>query len=495
MNMKKIGRVSMVFLVVLFVFGFNGSATALAATAPSLGTAATYGVLGSTYTNTVAGTTIAGDVGFTTGPAVASLGVHTNYGSAAPYSTAGIDQGSALASLNSQACTFTFAPGAIDLATDTTHGPIGIYTPGVYCVSGAASIGTGGITLSGSGTYIFRINGALTSVANSNVTLAGASACDVFWTPTAATTLGANSTFAGTDIDAAGITIGSTVTWLGRALAFGGTVTTTADMITVPTCAALPPPAPTLSTLHIVKQVVNNNSGTATASSFNLHVKLAGTDVAGSPAAGVASPGTSYSLSAGTYVVSEDANASYVQSFSGACNSSGSVILAAGDNVTCTITNNDIPPLPGVFTTLHVIKHVVNDNGGIASASAFTMHVKFSGTDVTGSPAVGTETPGTSYALTTGTYAVSENTNTLYTQSFSGDCDANGNVTFVSTGETKTCTITNNDIAAVVVPPVPHLPNTGFAPVSQSTPWNIIIPTGIFAILLAVYLARKKLAI
>jgi hypothetical protein len=82
------------------------------------------------------------------------------------------------------------------------------------------------------------MDGALTTAANSVVTLAGgASACDVFWTPTAATTLGANSTFVGTDIDASGITIGSTVTWEGRALAFGGTVSTDVDTITAPTCA------------------------------------------------------------------------------------------------------------------------------------------------------------------------------------------------------------------------------------------------------------------
>lgn len=235
-------------LVLVFALGLVGLINAIAATTPSLGSAASYGVLGSTYINGSA-TTISGDVGFTTGPSVAPLGVHTNYGSGAPYSTAGIDQGIALVNLNNQACTFTFAPGAIDLATDTTHGAIGVYTPGVYCTSGAASIGTAGIALSGAGTYIFRINGALTTVANSAVTLpGGASSCDVFWTPTAATTLGANSTFRGTIIDASGITIGANSLLTGRALAFGGTVMTDTDTITVPTCSApTPTPTPTLT--------------------------------------------------------------------------------------------------------------------------------------------------------------------------------------------------------------------------------------------------------
>src|SRR6185369_218449 len=215
--------------------------SALAATTPSLGAASSYGVLGSTYTNGST-TTVNGDVGFTTGPATAPLGVHPNYGSGAPYSTAGTDQNSALANLNSQACTFTFAPGVIDLATDTTHGTIGVYAPGVYCTTGAASIGTAGIALSGAGTYIFRINGALTSVANSVVTLpGGSSSCDVFWTSTAATTLGANSTLRGTIIDPSGITIGASGLLTGRALAFGGTVTTDTDTITVPTCTSSTP--------------------------------------------------------------------------------------------------------------------------------------------------------------------------------------------------------------------------------------------------------------
>lgn len=68
-----------------------------------------------------------------------------------------------------------------------------------------------------------------------------------------------------------------------------------------------------------MKQVVNDNGGTATAASFNLHVKLAGIDVAGSPLAGAVTPGFPYTLAAGAYVVSEDVNTAYTPSFSGAC--------------------------------------------------------------------------------------------------------------------------------------------------------------------------------
>lgn len=239
--MKIFTKTKLVTLMsVSLALGFGGVAVATAATTPSFGATVTYGILSSTYTNTASGVIVNGDIGFTTPPAVTPLGVHTNYGSGAPYSIAGIDQGNILNALASQPCTFTFPDTTIDLATDTSHGAIGVYTPGVYCTQATrtASIGTAGITLSGSGTYIFRINGALTTVANSRVTLAGASACDVFWTPTEATTLGSDSVFVGTDIDAAGITLGANVNWTGRALSFGGTVTTApGDVISFLTCS------------------------------------------------------------------------------------------------------------------------------------------------------------------------------------------------------------------------------------------------------------------
>lgn len=309
----------------LVMFGFASAASA--ATTPTLGFADTYGVLSNTYTNTAAGTTINGDVGFTTGPAVAPGGTHTNYGSGAPYSSAGTDQGTALSSLAAQPCTFTFAAGAIDLAADTTHGPIGVYTPGVYCTNGAASIGTAGITLSGAGTYIFRVTGALTSVSNSVVSLSGASACDVFWTPTAATTLGDNSTFVGTNIDDSGISLGNTVNWTGRALAYAGTVTTVlADTITVPTCS-------TTGSLTVVKTVINDSGRTNVVADFPLFVN--GTAVVS---------GISHTYAPGTYAVTETSDGSlYTRSFSGDCDASGMVTLSTGQNKICTVTNDDRP--------------------------------------------------------------------------------------------------------------------------------------------------------
>jgi hypothetical protein len=211
-----------------------------------VGNATTFGVLSSTYTNTnpgPPGTLIDGDLGYTTGPAVNPVVVGTTHVADATYAAAGVDQATALAAMNAAACTFNFSVGAIDLHSN----PFGTtYPPGIYCVAGAMSIGGGGIIfLNGTGIHLFRSTGAFTTSANSQVILNGTDPCDVFWTPGAATTLGANTVLVGTVIDNAGITIGSTVDWIGRALSFGGTVSTTLDSIVVPLCSgcALPPSA------------------------------------------------------------------------------------------------------------------------------------------------------------------------------------------------------------------------------------------------------------
>jgi Fe-S cluster biogenesis protein NfuA len=170
--------------------------------------------------------------------------------------------------------------------------------------------------------------------------------------------------------------------------------------------------------------------------------------------------------------VSEDAFAGYGATFSGACNSSGSVTLTAGADVTCTITNDDIP------ATLHVIKTVINNSGGVAVASAFSLHVKLSGTDVTGSPAAGTGTPGTSYSLATGTYVVSEDAFAGYGATFSGACNSSGSVTLTA-GADVTCTITNDDIPLATA--IPTL-----------SEWALIVLAAFMAITGFVAMRRKE---
>ncbi|GAC1419584.1 MAG: hypothetical protein NVSMB6_21530 [Burkholderiaceae bacterium] len=243
--------------IALLCLAHSGAASA--ATAPNLGTTSTYGIVSGTFTNsnTSPQTIIQGDVCFSTGPTTPPLTIAGVTRTPCPPQT-GLDQGAATANANGQLCTFLGA-GAITLDSVVIAGnPPGTIPPGCYTSGGAMLItATTNVTLSGSGVYLFRPGGALTTGANSNVILTnGACASDVFWVPVGATTLGANAalsptpTFSGNILDAAGITIGHFANLTGRALAFGGTVTTDAVTITVPTCTSVNAsvgPAPMLS--------------------------------------------------------------------------------------------------------------------------------------------------------------------------------------------------------------------------------------------------------
>src|SRR6185437_4344879 len=105
-------------------------------------------------------------------------------------------------------CTVTFSTGTIDLGSNVQYSDK-VYPPGVYCIDGAANIGSGPIILTGSGAHIFKINGALNQAANTDVILSnGALSSDVIWVPTGATIIGANSNLIGT-VNGAPITIGA----------------------------------------------------------------------------------------------------------------------------------------------------------------------------------------------------------------------------------------------------------------------------------------------
>lgn len=240
------------------------SAPVLAATAPSLGAASTFGVVSSTFTNsnTAPQTIINGDVCFTTVPTTPPLLINGTTTTPCSPGT-GAAQSFALAILNGQPC--TPLPTGVPLdAVVIGSNPPGTFSPGCYFRAGALDItASTTVTLSGAGVYIFRsTGGALTTGADSQVLLTnGACASNVFWAPVGATTLGANSgpslvapTFQGNILDAAGITIGHFANLTGRALAFGGTVTTDANTISVPTCAAIVggPSIPTISEWAIV---------------------------------------------------------------------------------------------------------------------------------------------------------------------------------------------------------------------------------------------------
>jgi len=357
--MKILAKVFKGAAALFLVFGLVGPIYVNAATTPSLGSAASYGVVSHTFTNsnTAPQTIINGDVCYTTAPATPPLAI-SGITVVPCSSTTGTNQGSALANLNDQACTNL---GAGDIALDAVTigaNPPGVFPPGCYSSGGAMTITLSTtVTLDGAGTYIFRPGGALTTGANSVVALTnGASACNVFWTPVGATTLGANAalsltpTFVGNIIDAAGITLGHFANLLGRALAFGGTVTTDANTINTPTCAAESSGTSREGTINVVKTVINDNGGTKVVADFPLFVN--GSSV-------ISGATNSFRVPAGIFTVTETNDSNYTRTFSGDCDINGQLNLVPGDNKFCIITNDDIGKpvvVPPVAPLIDVVK-------------------------------------------------------------------------------------------------------------------------------------------
>jgi uncharacterized repeat protein (TIGR01451 family) len=199
-----------------------------------------------------------------------------------------------------------------------------------------------------------------------------------------------------------------------------GTVTTSAAVITV-NCQA---------TLTVIKHVINNNGGTAVASDFTLD--SGGTNDSPDNFAG-SETGTVVTLDGGAFNVTETGPSGYTATYSTDCQGT----IANGQSKTCTVTNDD------QAAHLIVIKHVINDSGGSAVASDFTLDS--GGTNDTPDNFAGAEAPGTNVTLDAGSFSVSETGPGGYEASFSSDCTGS-----IANGETKTCTITNNDQAATL---------------------------------------------
>ncbi len=184
--------------------------------------------------------------------------------------------------------------------------------------------------------------------------------------------------------------------------------------------------------LILAKDVVNDNGGTAVASDWTL--SAGSNDVTGSVGGAVATD------QAGTYDLSESGPSNYTNTSVTCDNGDGpdSVTIGLGETVTCTFVNDDDAP------SLILAKDVVNDNGGTAVASDWTLSA--GSNDVTGSVggAVATDQAGT--------YDLSESGPSNYTNT-SVTCD-NGDgpdsVT-IGLGETVTCTFVNDDDAPSLI--------------------------------------------
>jgi hypothetical protein len=180
--------------------------------------------------------------------------------------------------------------------------------------------------------------------------------------------------------------------------------------------------------LHLRKVVTNDNGGTKTVADFTLTADGTGSN----DLSGTSPVDSGPTLQADTWALSETvvpgySNAGWV--CDGGTQNGSNITVGIGGSATCTITNDD------QTAHLKLVKVVVNDNGGTKVASDWTL------------TATGAKTysgaGGFDLDVDPGTYALSESTISGYTN---GGFDCGASVT-LALGESKTCTITNNDIA------------------------------------------------
>lgn len=178
--------------------------------------------------------------------------------------------------------------------------------------------------------------------------------------------------------------------------------------------------------LTLVKQVVNNNGGTALTTDFIL--SAAGP----TPISGAGTAASDASFKAGVYALSETNLPGYVASgwlCTGGVLTGSDLTLGVGESAVCVIANDDIP------AQLTLIKSVINDNGGTLTANDFPVFID-------GHPV----SWGVTFNLNAGVHTASETTSSGYTATpWGGDCAADGTVV-LAPGDSKICRITNDDI-------------------------------------------------
>jgi len=216
-----------------YVWTFTTSINACVATVP-LGTACMFGSLGGSTVTNAGPTNVTGDIGVWAGTSITGFPpgtfTGTEYEDDAVAMTA---QGDLTAAYNYAAA----APGGAVLPADIGGETL---VPGVYKTTSAQpSLGiTGNLTLSGDGVYIFQIVSTLTTAPNnSDVILSGgATSEDVFWQVGSSATLGTTTTFAGTIMAQASVSLDTGAVLNGRALARTGGVTMLSNQVNVPPC-------------------------------------------------------------------------------------------------------------------------------------------------------------------------------------------------------------------------------------------------------------------
>ena len=193
-----------------------------------------------------------------------------------------------------------------------------------------------------------------------------------------------------------------------------------------PLALAVVPPIP--AKLLVITEVVNDDGGALGPHDFLLAIDRGDGNPDVRPGEGP--PGDAVTLDPGGYSVLFRPQDGYVPHFAGDCLGA----IAAGETRSCTVTFDDLP------AWLTVIVEVVNDDGGTAVASDWTIAV--TGTDATPSSFAGAAAPGTTVTLDAGPYGVflARGGPSGYTTAFGAGCT--GTIALV---ENRICRITHDD--------------------------------------------------
>ena len=231
---------------VMTVIGFTSS-PAFGAAAINLGNATPDAVVaGTTITNT-GNSVLTGDMSLSPGTSITGFPPGTASG------TTNAANATSLAAQTSATAAYGVAAGETPFTT-LAGGLVGGLTlsPGVYTASSAMQL-TGPVTLNAGGdasaVFIFQAGSTLTTASAASVVLeGGAQACNVYWQVGSSATLGSTTSFVGTILALASVTLNTGASVDGRVFAQTGAVTLDDNVITVPTCSVAPAPTTTTTT-------------------------------------------------------------------------------------------------------------------------------------------------------------------------------------------------------------------------------------------------------
>ena len=261
--MKRTRRYTISIAISALIIGAN-SIAALASTAPGLGTAGTYAVLaGTTVTNT-GNTVLTGNLGISPGSACTGFPAPCTGGGPGVVNGGTIHAGDAAALQAQTDLTAAYGVAASSPCNSTSLAPWGgqTLTPGTYCQTTSPTI-SGNLILSGNGVFIFKSGSTLVTAPGATVALInGAQPCNVFWQVSSSATLDTTTTFVGTIMALASITLNDSASIDGRALARNAQVSLINNRITAPTtCNAVTVAGPTPSPTPTVSGVGSTGGG------------------------------------------------------------------------------------------------------------------------------------------------------------------------------------------------------------------------------------------